>query len=187
MHHPLGCNPHVGLHDVDRPRGIDDHDPARLPPGLGQKAFANPGVELQPLHFHAIGIAVDPRGGHFGGQVQHDGQPGQQAAGGDAADLPQGLDVEPAAIALVNHVGQQVAIGNDDFSRLQRRPNQFGNQLRPGRHVEEHFASPPDGQVVPVEQQIPNRFAQGRAARVATGNHLVPLLAKPLAKEVDLG
>ena len=116
MQNLLGCNPQVGLHNVDRPRGINDHDLAGLPPGLGQEAFANPGVELQPLHFHAVEVAMDPRRGHFGGQIQHNRQHRQEAAGGDAADFPKGLDVEPTAIALVDHVGQQVAIGNDDFT-----------------------------------------------------------------------
>ncbi len=186
MQYPLGCNLQVGLHDVNRPRGVDDDDLARLPPGLGQKAVANSGVELQPLHFHPIGIAVDPRGSRFGGQVQHDGQVGKEAAGGYAANLPKSLDVEATAIALVNHVGQQVSIGDDDFASLQRRPYEFGSQLRSSCHVEEHFASSPDGQVMPMEQQIANRLAQRCAARVAAGDHRLPLLAKPLAKEVDL-
>ena len=121
------------------------------------------------------------------GQIQHDSQGRQKFAGGDAANLPQGLDVQPAAVALIDHVGQQVSVGNDDFAGFKRWPDHFCHQLRAGRHVEEHFASPSDGQVVPVKQQIPNRLAQGRTARIATGNHRVSLVAKPLAEEVDLG
>jgi hypothetical protein len=40
---------------------------------------------------------------------------------------------------------------------------------------------------VAVEQQIANRLAQGRAARITAVDYRVTLLAKPLAEEVDLG
>ncbi len=97
------------------------------------------------MQLHAVGLALDPRSGHFGGQVQHDGQIGHQAVRGNAADRPKGLHVQSAAIPLVHDVGQQVAIGDNDFARLQVRPDPFGDQFAPGRHVEEHFTAPVDG------------------------------------------
>ncbi len=38
-----------------------------------------------------------------------------------------------------------------------------------------------------MEQHVADHFAQGRTARIAVRDRLVPRLPQPLAEEVDLG
>ena len=149
------------------PCGIDHDDLLRRSGGLGQETFAHPGVKRGALLLHAVQRPGHPCGGHLGGHVQHDRQVGHQAAGGHAAHLPKRGHVQPAAVALVDHVGQQVAIAHHGLALLQRRPDHFFDHLRPGGHVEEHLAAAVDVQIVPIQQDAADRLAQRRAARVA--------------------
>ena len=78
----------VGLHFLDRPRGVDDHDLGWVAGGLGEKALADAGVKLGALLLHAIRPA-DPRGGRLGRHVQQQRQLRAQPAGGQAAHGPR--------------------------------------------------------------------------------------------------
>ena len=101
--------------------------------------------------------------------------------------LPERRHVQAAGVALVDDIGQQVAVADDGLARGQRGPDQLLDQLGPGGHVEEHFAAAIDVQVVALEEHLADGLAQGGAARVAAGDHLVALLSEPLAKQCDLG
>ena len=69
------------------------------------------------------------------------------------------------------------------FCLCQRRADDLLDQLRPGRHVEQHLAAAIDPQVLAVEQKLAHRLAERGAPRVAAGHHLAALIAEPLAKQ----
>ena len=75
--------------------------------------------------------------------------------------------LKAAGVPLIDHVGQQIAVADDDFARGERRANDFFDELCPGGHVEQHFAPAVDRCAVMVEQDFAQRLAQRRAARIA--------------------
>ncbi len=55
-----------------------------------------------------------------------------------------------------------------------------------GGHVEQHFGHAADVQILSLEQQFANGFAQRGAAGIAAGDDVVPLRAEPVAEFFDL-
>ena len=57
-----------------------------------------------------------PLSGLFWRQIENDRQVRLQTAGGEAANLPQPFDIQSAGMALIDDVGKQKAIGEDDLT-----------------------------------------------------------------------
>ena len=123
----------------------------------------------------------------FGRHVEHDCQIGRKSVGGYPAYLPKRFRVEPPGAALVDDIGQQEAVADHRFADGQGRADDLFDQLRTSSHVEEHFATTVDAQIVAHEQQFADRLAQSGAAGVATGERIYTKTAKPPAKQFDLG
>ena len=83
----------------------------------------------------------------------------------------------PPAWPWYTRLASKIAVRYDDFSRRQGRADHFVDQLRPGRHVEQHFAAAADRRLgVAVEQNVANPFTQRRAARIAASDDVMPAL-----------
>ncbi len=107
----------LGRDLVNRTSGIDDHNSVGPPRGFGKKPLAHPLVEIDALLLHAVELPPDSGGRLAGRQIEDDRQVGHQVSGGDPAHFPEHFHVEAAAISLVNHVGEQVAVADDGLPR----------------------------------------------------------------------
>ena len=101
-------------------------------------------------------------------------------------DTPDGLDIQSAGMTLIDDVGEQEAIGNDDFTGVKRGADHFFDQLGPSGHVEEHFAAPIDSQVGSVQQDLAEFISQRRAPRIAAEDDVASLRPEPLDEQRNL-
>ena len=87
---------------------------------------------------------------------------------------------------LIDDIRQQVAVADDGFPCGQGGPNHFFDKLHTGCHVQQHFRAAMDGRVVMVEQNLPQFFAQRRAAGIAAGHDLAALLRNRAGQQSNL-
>ena len=171
----------------DRLSGVDNGDGCGVLGGLGEEAGSDAGVKGFALEFHAIEGAIQACGSDVGGEIENDRQIGHQARHGYASHLPERGDVQAAGMALIDDVGQQIAVGDDSFSLGERGADDFLDQLGPGGHVEEHFAAAIDGEVVSIEEEATNSLSEGRTAGIAADDDVESPIAEPLDEEGPLG
>ena len=145
------------------------------------------GAVIVTLAFHAVLGSLQPLVGGLRGHVEQEDAVGVDAVGGDSADGADGVDVEAPGVPLVDDVGEQVAVGDDDLFCCEARADHFVDKLSAGRHVEEHLRATADRQVVAaVEQNFTDRVADGCAARVAAIDDFVTGGAQRVAKQTHL-
>jgi hypothetical protein len=118
--------------------------------------------------------------------VEHEHEVGHHAAGRHRADPADDLGIEAAGVALVHHVGEEVAIGDHPVAAVEGRPHDLGHQLRPRRHVEQHLGGRVDVQVVAVEEDRADRVAGRRRAGVAAGDDRAAAGPQPVDERRDL-
>jgi hypothetical protein len=119
---------------LDRLGGVYDLDNIGMPLGFGQEAFSDSGVIGKVAAFHAISWTRPPAESDVDRKIENESQIGQQAAGGQSANLPKPIRVESAGVTLIDHVGQQVAVRQHGSSGRQGGANHLGRELRPARH-----------------------------------------------------
>src|ERR1041385_8790989 len=102
---------------VDRAAGVDPDDFLWLPRRLGQESSSKALAEVIPMPFHSIELALNSLLRRSRGHVEKKGQIGVSALRDECADLPDAIDIQPAGIPLIDHVGQQESVGNDGLSR----------------------------------------------------------------------
>jgi hypothetical protein len=181
--HAAGDRSNLLLNDVDRSGGVDH---VRLARGIGrfsEKPVTQSLLELFALQFHAIQFAREAPACVLWGDVEH-----KDAVRLDAgrAYLAGPLDlvyVEPARIALVDDVGEDEPIGDDDFAGLQGGPNALFDKLSARRHVEEHLRATVNVPICTARQQdLSDTIAQGRTTRIAARKYVVTFVAKPITE-----
>jgi hypothetical protein len=119
---------------LDRLGRVYNLDYIGMPPGFGQEPFSDSSVISEVAAFHAIRRTRPPTKSDLDRQIQNQSQVGQQAAGGDPANLPKLVRVESAGVTLVDDVGQQVAVSHDASTGGEGGPNHLGRELRPASH-----------------------------------------------------
>ena len=102
------------LHLLDRLGRVDDDDALGLAGGFGSESLPAPG---RGRHRPAAPCGPGPRSesarrGGLGRHVQDDGQVRHQPARGHAPGLPDRRHVQSPAVSLVDHVGQEVPVGD---------------------------------------------------------------------------
>jgi hypothetical protein len=101
------------------------------------------------------------------------------------ADTPNVVNNQAPRMTLVDYVREQEAIGHDSFPGRKRRLDHFLNQLRAGRHVEEHFTAARNRRgSFAREQNFANPLAKLRGSRVTTDDDLVAVRAQPFAEQL---
>jgi hypothetical protein len=96
---------------LDRLGGVYDLDNIGMPLGFGQETFSDSSVIGKVAAFHAIGRTRPPAESDIDRKIENESQIGQQAASGQPANFPQLIRVKSASVTLVDHVGQQIAVG----------------------------------------------------------------------------
>ena len=93
---------------------------------------------------------------------------------------------EAAGMGLIHDVRQQVAVADDDLALRQCGADHFLDKLRPRGHEQQHLAAAVNRRGVVIQQDLPQPFAERRAARIAAGDDLAPALAQGLGQQADL-
>ena len=169
-------------------RRIQEDITLRIKGGKFEKALPDPFVVFFPFTFHAVRRSpeTDPFQRGFVRQVQNESQIRQKSAGCDLADILHRVKRDTAAETLVDEIRKEIAISEHRFSRLKCRPDHFFDQLRSGRHKQEHFRRRADFKVFAAKQNFPNDIAERRASRIAAKHRFDTPLLQPLGKEFDL-
>jgi hypothetical protein len=143
-------------------------------------------VKGQVTAFITVRGPIPANGGSFRGHIENDGEIGPQTAGGELADRPEKIDVEAIGVALVNDVGQQEAVADNDLSSFEGRLNDFADKLGPAGHEEQSLAVYWD--LLPmVEQDAAKDLAERRAAGIDASGDGETALAQPVGEEPTLG
>ena len=144
--------------------------------------IANTTTKFPPLQFHAIGGTLNALGGGVDVHVEQKHFGGHDRVDRNLPDRAYGLHVQTAGMPLIHHVRQQESIAHDGLSCVERRADHLFDKLRSSRHVQQHFGATMDRQIVAIEQQTPDRFAQRCAAGIATSHDVVAQSAQPIAE-----
>ena len=104
------------LEDLGATAGVQDGDPLLLRRGDVEVSLANAPVKVETHPLEGIepapADALHPGGGV---EVKEQGEIGEDPAGGQEVQLPDRLEVEALAVALVGKGRVGVAVGDDDL------------------------------------------------------------------------
>src|SRR4051812_14900776 len=182
-----GYLPHINLYGFDRLFGIDHMNSLGRSDRFVQKTFSYALAILNALAFHAIERTVQAAICAVDAHIEHEHTIGHQPACGDLANLPNLLRVQPAGVPLINNIRQQIAIGDDNAIAFQGRSDDLVHELRPGRHVQQHFAAAVNWRGgIDRQQQLADAFAKWRTARIATDDDIKTMTAQGIFKQADL-
>ena len=192
--HPLHRS-RCRLHRIHRLARVHQQPAARLGRGHLQIAGPHPLVIGQRLLLHAVPLAgvvvgvqlLAPQPG-LRVDVQVDHQVGPQPAGGKGRDHPQRGQIQPTAVALVGQRGIGVAVAQHHAAARQMRPDHLAHVLGAGRGEEQHLGLGLHLAAGRVQQNRPHAVADGRAARLARQEHILPAAraATPPADQLRL-
>ena len=130
-------------------------------------------VRLRPV-LDPIPRRADPCPGQRRGDVQQERQVGQEAPRGHPADAPDLVGRQSARVSLVDDVGQQEAVRDDDAAGLQGGTDHLLDQLGTAGHVKQHLGAEGGRDRLPVEQEVAEPIAERGPPRVSTGDDVDP-------------
>ena len=152
-----------------------------------QKTFPDSLAIFVSLAFHPVERPVQTEVGAFNAHIKHEHAIGHQPAGCDLANLPNLLRIQAAGMPLVDDIGQQISIGNDNSARVERRPDDLIDELRTRCHVQQHLAAAIDRRGrIDRKQQLANPFAKRRAARIAADDDIEAMTAQSFFEQAHL-
>ncbi len=102
-------------HRVDGLRGIDDDD-LRVSSCFGEEAFAQFSAIFSTASFKPVGGPGTPRVRGIAVHVEQEGERRLDAHGGNAADAPQFVDVEPAGLDAQRAARDELAVSVVDMA-----------------------------------------------------------------------
>jgi hypothetical protein len=108
-----------------------------------------------------------------------------QTASGQVVKLANLLQIQPPSVALVGQGGIGEAITDHHLSHRESRRDDLVHVFSPIRSVQEQLGQRRQG--IPVQQQLPQRFAQRRPSRLAGRHAGVAFSLQPLGQEGLLG
>ena len=166
---------------------IDDSGTTWAARELSKESVADFFEVFDPPFFKTVLAALDSSRSDLRIDIQDDRHIGQAPCGSDFSDLPQGIDIEATGGTLVDDVGKQESIANDRVTRIECRPDVFGDELGSGGHVQEHLGGIGKGDVFAMQEDLTNRRAELGRSGISVGLDFVALRGKPIGKQFDLG
>jgi hypothetical protein len=181
-----GNSPDIGLNGLDRLSGVD-HMYLLRQSGLVQKTLPYTLTILVTLAFHPVERPIQTEVCAFNTHIEHEHTVGHQSARCDFPDLPNLPWIQAAGMPLINDICQQIPIGNDNLTRVERRPDDLVDKLRPRRHVQQHLAAAVDRRGrIDREQQVTNPFTKWRAARITANDDVEAMAAQRFLEQANL-
>src|SRR3990172_4417388 len=101
---------------IERQRGVNDDEAARLLAGQLKEPFANPNVEVEGLAAGSIGLGRRARQSGCGGHVQQERQVWLQTPGRGFVECANEPEVNSTPEPLVRQRGVSEAITHDDIA-----------------------------------------------------------------------
>ena len=84
-------------------------------------------------------------------------------------------------------MAKQISIGDDNSASVERGPDDLVDELRPGRHVQQHLAAAIDRRGgIDRKQQLANPLAKRRAARIAADDDIEAVTAQRFFEQAHL-
>ncbi len=129
--------------------------------------------------FDPITRRANAGSGRVGGDIQDQGQIGQQSPGRHLTDSPEILDRKAAGHALIDDVREQETIRDHHAAGREGMADHLVDELCPAGHVDQHFR--PDREVdgLAIQDDLAEPVANLRAAWVAARDHVESVPAQP--------
>src|SRR6266540_272006 len=187
----LHAGEHAGAHLlgdlVGRGGGGDHQEAVGLLGGEGAERPGHLPVEVQLLALDAVAPPGPP--GEAGGrvEVEQDDEVRQDACGRPVVDPFDLLAAEAAADALVGEGRVEETVAEDHGATVERRPDHLLDELRAGGREQQRLRPRVEVASDRVEQDGPDPLADGGAARLPGGHHLVAAGFELTAEKVELG
>src|SRR6266540_3021420 len=187
----LHAGEHAGAHLlgdlVGRGGGGDHQEAVGLLGGEGAERPGHLPVEVQLLALNAVAPPGPP--GEAGGrvEVEQDDEVRQDACGRPVVDPLDLLAAEAAADALVGEGRVEETVAEDHGATVERRPDHLLDELRAGGREQQRLRPRVEVASDRVEQDGPDPLADGGAARLPGGHHLVAAGFELTAEKVELG
>ncbi len=140
--------------------------------------------ELLVLALDPVEVRALPAPGGVDVEREHEGLRGQQAAGDTEVQLEHVLHAEPAGNSLVGERRVDVPVADHPGPSVERRLDHPRDVLRAGGGEESRLR--PGSHVEPVQDDVADRLAEWRAARLAGLDDLVTLPTQPLGEQCRL-
>ena len=172
--------------------GVEDVNPVVF--ALGEVEVASPdgSEEFKGFAFHAVegtlAAGLHALESDLGVEVEQEGAMRADRSGGELIDAGDLSGLEGAGDALINGGGIEVAVAEDDFTRLEGGLDYFAGKLGAAGGKEEEFrlrAHRLPGLV--VLDEIAQGFAEGGAAGFAGQQDLMAAGLQVVRKGLDLG
>ena len=159
---------------------IEQNDPGGLRGGDRQEAVAHAPVEVERLALEPVRGTGRLRAleAEVRRQVEKERQVGRHAAARERVEALDGVERQPAAVALVGDRGVGETIGDDHRAAGERRLDQAADVLGAVREVEQQLGLCRRPRRVVLEQHAAQRPAELGAARLARQHDLVSVAAQ---------